>query len=197
MNNKKRTANSEKQTPNCEKRTALIDSLITNKTRIKLLLRFFLNTRSKSYLRGLESEFGESTNAIRLELNRFEEAGLLVSSMDKNKKMFEANEQHPLFDDIRSIVKKSMGLDKLIENVVHKLGNVSRAYITGQIAKGLDDQEIDFVLVGDEINKSFMETLIEKVEKLIKRKVKCFILRDDEEKEYLTEFPEALLLWEK
>ena len=197
MNNKKRTANSEKQTPNCEKRTALIDSLITNKTRIKLLLRFFLNAGSKSYLRGLESEFGESTNAIRLELNRFEEAGLLVSSMDKNKKMFEANEQHPLFDDIRSIVKKSMGLDKLIENVVHKLGNVSRAYITGQIAKGLDDQEIDFVLVGDEINKSFMETLIEKVEKLIKRKVKCFILRDDEEKEYLTEFPEALLLWEK
>ena len=79
----------------------MIDSLITNKTRIKLLLRFFLNTGSRSYLRGLESEFGESTNAIRLELNRFEEAGLLVSSMDKNKKMFQANRHHPLFDDIQ------------------------------------------------------------------------------------------------
>jgi len=174
----------------------LIDSLITNKTRIKLLLRFFLNTGSRSYLRGLESEFGESTNAIRLELNRFEEAGLLVSSMDKNKKIFRANQQHPLFDDIQSIVKKSMGLDKLVENVVQKLGNVTRAYITGRIARGLDDQEIDFVIVGDEIDKTFLESLLEKVEKLIKRKVKCFILRDDEEKEYLTGFPEALLLWE-
>ena len=175
----------------------MIDSLITNKTRIKLLLRFFLNTGSRSYLRGLEVEFGESTNAIRLELNRFEEAGLLVSSMDKNKKMFQANTKHPLFNDIQSIVKKSMGLDQLIDKVVHKLGNVSRAYITGKIARGLDDNEIDFVLIGDEIDKTFLVTLIEKVEKLIKRKVKCFILRDDEEKEYLTGFPEALILWEK
>ena len=174
----------------------MIDSLITNKTRIKLLLRFFLNSGSRSYLRGLETEFGESTNAIRLELNRFEEAGLLVSSMDKNKKIFRANQQHPLFDDIQSIVKKSMGLDQLVEKVVHKLGNVSRAYITGRIARGLDDQEIDFVLVGDEIDQTFLEALLEKVEKLIKRRVKCFILRDDEEKEYLTGFPEALLLWE-
>ena len=175
----------------------MIDSLITNKTRIKLLLRFFLKPGSESYLRGLESEFGESTNAIRLELNRFEEAGLLTSSSDKNKKMFQANLDHPLYDEIHSIVKKSMGLDQLVDKVVHKLGNVSRAYITGQIARGLDDQEIDFVIVGDEIDQTFLETLLEKVEKLIKRKVKCFILRDEEEKEYLTGFPEALLLWEK
>lgn len=175
----------------------MIDSLITNKTRIKLLLRFFLNTGARSYLRGLETEFGESTNAIRLELNRFEEAGLLVSAMDKNKKMFQANLNHPLFNEIQSIVKKSMGLDQLVEKVVHKLGNVSRAYITGDIAKGLDHPEIDFVLVGDEIDQIYLVTLIGKVEKLIKRKVNCFILRDDEEKEYLFGFPEALLLWEK
>ena len=90
-----------------------------------------------------------------------------------------------------------MGLDQLVEKVVHKLGNVTRAYITGKIARGLDDNEIDFVLIGDEIDKIFLVTLIEKVEKLIKRKVKCFILRDEEEKKYLTGFPEALLLWEK
>ena len=174
----------------------MIDSLITNKTRIKLLLRFFLKPGMKSYLRGLESEFGESTNAIRLELNRFEEAGLLTSSMDKNKKIFRANLEHPLYDEIHSIVKKTMGLDQLIDKVVHKLGNVSKAYITGEIAKGLDNQEIDFVLVGDEIDKSFLVALIEKVEKLIKRKVKCFILKCDEEKEYLIEFPEAFLIWE-
>ena len=121
----------------------------------------------------------------------------MVSSMDKNKKMFQANRQHPLFNDIQSIVKKSMGLDQLIDKVVHKLGNVSRAYITGKIARGLDDNEIDFVLVGDEIDKDYLSTLVDKVENLIKRKVKCFILRDEEEKEYLTGFPEALLLWEK
>jgi len=175
----------------------MIDSLITNKTRIKLLLRFFLKPGSSSYLRGLEGEFGESTNAIRLELNRFEEAGLLTSSSDKNKKMFQANLDHPLYDEIHSIVKKSVGLDQLVEKVVHKLGNVTRAYITGQIASGLDHDEIDFILVGDNIDKEFLDSLIRKVQKIIKRKVKCFILRCDEEKNYLTGFPEALLVWEK
>ena len=175
----------------------MIDSLITNKTRLKLLLRFFLKPGMKSYLRGLESEFGESTNAIRLELNRFEEAGLLNSSMDKNKKMFQANLEHPLYDEIHSIVKKSIGLDQLVEKVVHKLGNVTRAYITGRIASGLDNNEIDFILVGDEIDKDYLVALIDKVQTIIKKKVKCFILKCDEEKEYLTGFPEALLLWEK
>ena len=117
--------------------------------------------------------------------------------MDKNKKMYQANKKHPLYSEIRSIVRKSMGLDQLVEKVVHKLGNVTRAYITGQIAKGLDDQEIDFVLIGDEIDSDYLVTLLGKVETLIKRKVKCFVLRDDKEKGYLTGFPEALLLWEK
>ena len=59
----------------------MLDALITSKTRIKLLVKFFLNIENKSYLRGLESEFGESTNAIRVELNRLEDAGLLVSKL--------------------------------------------------------------------------------------------------------------------
>ena len=53
----------------------MLESLITSKTRIKLLLKFFLNSSTKAYLRGLEAEFGESTKAIRLELNRFEQIG--------------------------------------------------------------------------------------------------------------------------
>ena len=50
----------------------MLDSLITSKTRIKLLLKFFLNTSTHAYLRGLADEFGESTNALRLELNHLE-----------------------------------------------------------------------------------------------------------------------------
>ena len=58
----------------------MLSSLITSQTRIKLLKKFFLNSNTKAHLRGLESEFGESSNAIRVELNRFEEAGLLILS---------------------------------------------------------------------------------------------------------------------
>jgi len=95
------------------------------------------------------------------------------------------------------MIKKSMGLDQLIDRVVHKLGNVTRAYITGEIAKGFDNPEIDFILVGNEIDKDYLTILLDKAQELIKRKVKCLILKCEEEKEYLTGFPEAFLLWEK
>jgi predicted transcriptional regulator len=72
----------------------MIETLISSKTRIKLLLKFFLNSETTSYLRHLESEFGESTNAIRLELNKLEEAGMLNSQFEGNKKIYQANKQH-------------------------------------------------------------------------------------------------------
>ncbi len=75
----------------------MINALITSETRIKLLRKFFLNSSTRAHLRGLETEFGESSNAIRIELNRFEEAGLLHSLRDGNKKIYQANATHPLF----------------------------------------------------------------------------------------------------
>ena len=72
----------------------MIGTLITSQTRIKLLLKFFLNSSTTAHLRGLETEFGDSSNAVRVELNRFEEAGLLTSSRDGNKKIYQANTQY-------------------------------------------------------------------------------------------------------
>ena len=57
----------------------MLDTLVTSKTRIKLLMKFFLNPGTRAYLRSLADEFGESTNSVRVELNRLSEAGLLGS----------------------------------------------------------------------------------------------------------------------
>ncbi|MBP9185566.1 MAG: ArsR family transcriptional regulator [Bacteroidia bacterium] len=149
----------------------MLESLITSKTRIKLLLKFFLNSKTSSYLRNLETEFGESTNAIRLELNKFEDAGLLTTSTSGNKKVFKANTKHPLFSDIQSILMKYTGLDKIVEQVIRRLGNVELVYIVGDLAKGLDSPVIDLILVGD-IDKLYLANLTEKAEKLIGKKVK-------------------------
>ena len=174
----------------------MLDTLISNKTRLKLLLRFFLNAGSKSYLRGLEEEFGESTNAIRIELNRFEEAGLLTSEMEGNKKIFTANEGHPLYSDINSILRKHLGLDRLIEQVMDKLGNVTRAYLVGDLAMGLDTKILDLVVVGKNIDLPYLEVCIKKAETIIKREIRCFMVKESEEKRYLKDYPRTLLVWE-
>jgi hypothetical protein len=175
----------------------LLDTLITNKTRVKLLLRFFLNPDSRSYLRGLEEEFGESTNAIRIELNRFEAAGLLVSWEDKNRKMFSANRKHPLFSDIHSILKKHTGIDTIITKILRNLGNVESAYVGGLLARGLDNSSLDLVIFGDPIDAKYLDSLVKKATQLIKRDIRCTALPGSEEKQFLKNHREALLVWKK
>ena len=114
----------------------MLDTLISSKTRVKLLLKFFLNSNTRSYLRRLETEFGESTNAIRIEINRFEQAGMLSSELVGNKKMFRANLEHPLFGEIHNILLKYVGLDRIVEDVVKRLGEVQRVYLVGEFSKG-------------------------------------------------------------
>jgi predicted nucleotidyltransferase len=152
----------------------MIEALISSKTRIKLLLKFFLNSNNTGYLRSLESEFGESSNAIRVELNRFEEAGMLSSFNKGNRKYFQANTKHPLYNEMNSIIRKQFGIDKIIENIIESLGNVERVYVAGALAKGLDSKIIDLIFVGD-INKEYLIKLIEKVENLIFRKIRYVV----------------------
>lgn len=149
----------------------MIETLISSKTRVKLLLKFFLNSNATAYLRNLEEEFGESTNAIRVELNKFEEAKMLHSSLNGNKKIFKVNVKHPLFKDLHNIVLKYVGLDQIVEYVVRELGNLEKVYLTGNFARGVDSDIIDLVFVG-ELNKQFLNELIEKVEKKIHKRIR-------------------------
>jgi hypothetical protein len=144
------------------------------------MLKFFLNPQAKSYLRGLESEFGESTNAIRLELNRFEEAGLLQSQKEGNKKIYGANVKHPLFPSIQGMIRNYVGIDHLIENVVDRLGNIQAVYLTGDWARGLESNIIDMVLVGKDIDMSFLIKLCQKAETFLGKKIRYVVFEPEE-----------------
>lgn len=176
----------------------MIETLISSRTRIKLLLKFFLNSKTQAYLRSLESEFGESSNAIRVELNRLEKAGMLESHLDGNKKMFQANIKHPLFKEVHNIVLKHIGLDRVVENVIERLGEVSKVFVVGDFAKGLDSQVIDLVFIGN-IDQKYLIQLIDKVEELIKRRIRYLIYEEEKfEQMEKDDFPAAhLLLWSK
>ena len=157
----------------------MINALITSKTRIKLLLKFFLNPDNAAYLRGLETEFGESSNAIRLELNRLEKANMLESKVEGNRKLYKVNQEHPLYNEINSIVRKYFGLDVIVDSIAKRLGNLKAVYLTGEIARGSDFSVLDLIFVGD-IDKKYLFGLIEKAEALIKRKIRYLVYTEGE-----------------
>lgn len=172
----------------------MINTLITSQTRIKLLKKFFLNSSTKAHLRGLESEFGESSNSIRIELNRFEEAGLLHSLRDGNKKVYQANRNHPLFGDIHNIIMKETGIDRVIEKVIHRIGNLIGVYLTGDFARGKDSSVIDLILVGEDIDNEYLSRKVVQAEKLVGRKVSYIVLEPIEAEKFLDTFKPADLL---
>lgn len=175
----------------------MLNSLITSQTRIRLLKKFFLNSKTTAHLRGLEAEFGESSNGIRIELNRFEEAGLLVSSQESNRKLYQANEKHPLFADIHNIILKETGLDKVIEKVIHRVGDLVCVYLTGDFAHGKDSNVIELILVGRNIDEEYLGRKVKKAEELVGRSVNCIIFSPAQAKVELNNYKpcDLLPLW--
>lgn len=174
----------------------MITSLITSKTRVKLLLRLFLNAQSKSYLRQMEKEFGDNTNAIRVELNRFEEVGLINGEYIGSRKYFRANMEHPLYNEINNILKKFVGIDQIIERITSQIGELEAAYLTGSFAAGLDSKVIELLLVGQNIDGKYIDKLIAKTEGFMERKVTYLVLTHDQLKDFFGNKP-VLLIWKR
>lgn len=174
----------------------MLDTLVSSKTKIKLLIKFFLNASNTSYLRNLETEFSESTNSIRLELNKFEDAGLLVAHSQRNKKIFKANINHPLFPEINSLVRKYIGIDQIIDSIISKLGIPDQVWLIGKFASGMSSDTIEIMIIG-KVNKNYLDELSEKVEKNINKKLKITLLDSPLENPYLKNNEPCLLLWSK
>lgn len=147
-------------------------------------------------MRHLESEFGESTNAIRLELNKFEKAGMLRSSNEGNKKVFKANTTHPLFPEVQAIVRKYVGIDKIIEKVVGRVGDLQLACLVGDYARGLDTGTLEFLLVGRDLDEDYLGNLASKAESMIQRTISFSIMNSETFEASALADTDCLVLWE-
>jgi hypothetical protein len=144
------------------------------------LVKFFINVANNGYLRGLAEELNESTNSIRKELNNLLEAGYLEKESIQNKVIYKANTKHPLFSVLQKIVRQHIGLDAIVEAILERVGHIERVVIVGDYAKGIDSGTIDVVLIGSDLNADYIEQLISKIEKEIRRKVRLRITDTDE-----------------
>ncbi len=157
----------------------LFDGLISSKTRIKILMKLFINPETTSYLRELAKEFSLSTNSVREELNQLTKTKLLTSKRNGRQVLYTANRDHPLFPELRSMVSKVMGIDQVIDGIVKRLGDLEMAYLIDDYAEGRDTGIVDLVLVGD-IDQYHLNDLSRKTERYIKRKIRPLVLNRNE-----------------
>ena len=170
----------------------MLEELITSKTRLRLLIKFFISQANTGHLNGLATEMGESTNGIRKELNHLQGAGYLDKVKVDNKIEYKANVKHPLFDVLRKVVMKHLGLEDVVETVLERMGTVKEIILVGDYALGIDSGKIEVFLIGKKLNMDYITQLEEKIEKLIKRKVSFYLAT-----KFLSDQPHIILFNEK
>ncbi len=176
---------------------SLFSGLITSETRVRILMRLFLNPLKDAYLRELASDLDVSPSLIRDELRQLDETGLLESRKQGRQIHYRANTQHVLFPELSSMVRKAMGMDKILDSIVTRLGNLNYAFVMDDYAEGKDTGLIDLVLVGD-IDRDNLNDLVRKTENYIKRKIRTLVLSEDEYERLIPTLLERskLVIWE-
>jgi len=161
-----------------------IASIFKSKTRKELFRLYFTNPESEYYLRELERLFDIPVSMIRKELLRLEENGIFMSTKKGNLTYFYLNKSYPLFDELKSIVFKTIGIKGLLKGVLEKIKDIEVAFIYGSYAKNEENAASDidlFVMGKSDEDKLVME--LGRLEKLLKREINYSLYtKDDFEK---------------
>ena len=171
----------------------MLNSLITSKTRLRVIVKFFIRAANKGYLNSLASEFGESTNGIRKELNKLKDAGYLISNKEQNKVIYRANTNHPLYSVLQQLVKKHLRLDEMVETIVKRIGDVQQIILIGDYARGIDSGLIEVLLIANDINLEYIDELEKKLKNKIGRKV---IFSTESEDEGIVLYDKEIMYYE-
>ena len=131
---------------------AYLSEIITSRVRIKILELFFANVKEIYHVRGIVREIKEEINAVRRELTKLENDGILKKEARGNRVYYFLNEDHPFYGDLISLVAKTTGLGKtLIENK-NKIGKISFLMFSGRFARFKErkrEDDVDILVVGE------------------------------------------------
>jgi len=153
----------------------VLESLYLTKSRVRrdLFALFFTNPGHKYYLRELERLLGYSAGNIRRELLKFKSDGLFITEKVANLLYYYLNTEHPLYEELKNIVLKTVGVTGSLKQALSMIPGISTAFIFGSFAAGSENASSDIVLliIGDPEITLLNEKLAE-IEEFLKREIK-------------------------
>lgn len=153
--------------------TQMGDALFT-KAQQKVLALLFGNTDRSFYLNEVVRHAAMGKGVISRELTKLCDAGLLVATKQGNQNHYQANAAAPIFNELKQIVKKTMGVAGVLQQgLATLLPQLEQAFIYGSIAKGEEHagSDVDVMLVGENLSYSGIMQLLEPIEAQLQRKV--------------------------
>ncbi len=150
---------------------------LRSKARQRLLTYYFANPTARRHLRDLAERLSIDPSNLSKELGRLEREGLFRSEVSGRQKYFQLNREYPLFDEVRSIVAKTVGAVPLIAQSLKKIEGIEEAYLYGSFARNQQDaaSDIDVLVIGAPLNEPLAET-VGKLERQLGREVNYTVL---------------------
>lgn len=149
--------------------------LTKSKVRRKILSYFFSNTVQELYLREIARLIDEDPGNLSKELSKLEKEQLFISRFRGNQKYYYLNKEYPLFNEIKSVIFKTIGVKGLIQNLVTYSNGIIAAFIYGSYANNTEKSysDIDLCLIIDNnvFNDDAFVIEINKIEKTISRDI--------------------------
>jgi predicted nucleotidyltransferase len=114
------------------------------------------------------------SGAVQRELLRLEASQLVTVTTVGNQKRYRANATSPLFEELRAIILKTVGLAAPLQEVLAQFANdIDLAFVYGSTTKGSDTarSDIDLMILGDRVAYSHLFPALEAAEKKLGRQV--------------------------
>jgi len=145
---------------------------LRSKLRRKLFVHFFTNPEANHYGRELARLLDVDPKNLSSELARLETEGLFASEVRGQQKYFRLNRNHPLYEEFRRIVFKTIGVVGQLRSTLAHMQGVEEAYLYGSFARNQEDAESDIdVLIVGEPNAEKLEEVIRKLERQLGREI--------------------------
>ncbi len=163
-------------------------------SRGEILRLFFNNPDREFYFREIAASLNKQPGAIQSYINSLAGQKILIDERKGNMRFFKLNKNHPLYDDIKSIISKTIGIEYKLKELAGALPKIDYAFIFGSIAKGKEysDSDIDLLLIG-EVDQDFLVEKISKLQSELSREINYQIYTKDEVIKKLAERNEFFL----
>jgi len=164
----------------------MINFLEITKSRLrnKILLHFFTNTDDEMYLREMALILEEDPGNLSKELSKLEKEGIFISQLRGKQKYFFLNKTYPLFNELKSIIFKTIGIKGSLQNIINETSGIVSAFIYGSFATGEENASSDIdlcLIVKDSVfNENNFISKINDFGKTISREINYIYYSEDE-----------------
>lgn len=160
-----------------------LSNALFSKVQQRVLALIFGHPERSFYTSEIVRSVHSGTGAVERELSRLQGSGLVSVERIGNQKHYRANHELPIFEELRSLVVKTVGLNETIRKMLEPYSDkIKAAFVYGSVARDTDTarSDIDLMVIGDELDYSKLYAALQNAETLLRRKVSpTFLARED------------------